>query len=487
MRSMEPDTRQPSYQELLAENVALRQRVVELETALAEAKEQNAALAVRLKALEDRLSKDSKTSSKPPSSDGFKKKTKSLRGKSGKTSGGQPGHKGESLKMVSDPDERVLHQLTHCCGCGTGLADSWLIELDRRQVFDLPPLQLRVTEHQAEVRRCLECGRVNRAEFPAEVEHKVQYGTRLKGLLQYLQHYQLIPLKRLQELVADLFAHTLSQGTLVNTTATCFTKLAPVERDIKAGIGNAAVIHVDETGLAQHGKRHWLHVASTPRLTFYAAHAKRGKQALNTIDILPRYQGTAVHDAWSSYSSYGCRHSLCNAHLLRELAYLEEREGQSWAASLASLLREAKTACEAAAEGRLSQETRADIEARYQRLLAEGFELNPPAAKPLVKKRGRPKQTKARNLLHRLQQRQHEVLLFMHDPQVPFDNNLAERDLRMMKVQQKISGCFRGQGASHFCRIRGYISTLRKQGLNVLEGLESVFRGQPLMPHIGTE
>ena len=484
---MEPDTRSLSYQELLAENVALRQRVVELETALAEVKEQNTALVARLKALEDRLSKDSRTSSKPPSSDGFGKKTKSLRGKSGKTSGGQPGHKGESLKMVSDPDELVLHQVTHCCECGTGLADSWLIELAKRQVVDLPPLQLRVTEHQAEVRRCLGCGCVNRAEFPLEVAHKVQYGTRLKGLLQYLQHYQLIPLKRLQELVVDLFTHTLSQGTLVNTTATCFMRLAAVESGIKAGISNAAVIYVDETGLAQHGKRHWLHVASTPRLTFYAAHAKRGKQALNAIGVLPGYQGTAVHDAWSSYSSYGCRHSLCNAHLLRELAYLEEREGQSWAASLASLLREAKRACEAAPEGRLSQEARVDIEARYQRLLAEGFELNPAAAEPLVKKRGRPKQTKARNLLNRLRQRQHEVLLFIHDPQVPFDNNLAERDLRMMKVQQKISGCFRGQGASYFCRIRGYISSLRKQGLNVLEGLESVFRGQPLMPHIGTE
>lgn len=362
-----------------------------------------------------------------------------------------------------------------------------LIGLDRRQVFDLPPLNVQVTEHQVEMKRCLTCGCLNQAAFPEEVGYKVQYGPRLKGLTQYLQHYQLLPLKRLQELLRDLFGHTLSQGTLVNATTSCFARLAGAEHSIKAGLAKAEVIHVDETGLYEQGKRSWLHVVSTPKLTFYAAHPKRGKQALEAIGILPTYQGTAVHDAWPAYTSYACRHGLCNAHLLRELAYLEEREAQSWAASLAELLREAKIACDAAPESGLSPTMLADFEARYDQLVNEGVEANPPAVEPTHKKRGRPKRTKAQNLLNRLRQRRHEVLLFMHDPQVPFDNNLAERDIRMTKVQQKISGCFRGEGARHFCRIRGYISTLRKQGLNVLEGLESVFRGRPLMPQLGAE
>jgi transposase len=259
-----------------------------------------------------------------------------------------------------------------------------------------------------------------------------------------------------------------------------------VEAKVKEGLTRAEVIHVDETGLYEQGKRCWLHVSSTPRLTFYAAHRKRGKEALEAIGILPDYQGTAVHDAWASYASYPCRHSLCNAHLLRELNYLQERHQQSWAASLAGVLREMKVA-RAEGEGRLSEARLRALGQRYDALVAEGYDANPPPAEPAVKKRGRRKQSRARNLLDRLQQKRHEVLAFLYDPKVPFDNNLAERDIRMMKVQQKISGCFRAEGATYFCRIRGYISTLRKQRMNVLEGMESVFRGSPLMPQVGAE
>jgi transposase len=472
MTTPEEPKRQLSYEELLAENGLLRQQVAELEE--------------RLKVLEDRLAQDSHNSGKPPSSDDFGRRTKSQRTKSGRASGGQKGHNGKTLKMVSDPDEVVLHRIEECSGCGAEVSELVLIDLDKRQVFDLPPLTLLVSEHQAEVRRCLACGSLNRSTFPAGVDHKLQYGPRLKGLAQYLQHYQLLPLKRLQQFFADLFGHNLSQGTLVNASAACYRELTNVEADIKRGIIGAKVIHVDETGLYEQGKRSWLHVTSTPKLTFYAAHRRRGKEALEAIGILPGYQGTAVHDAWPAYASYSCRHSLCNAHLLRELCYLQERHQQSWAATLADVLREMK-AVRAEVEGQLSQAMLTEFEKRYDVLVNEGYEANPPLAEPTIKKRGRRKQSKARNLLDRLRQRRHEVLAFLYDLKVPFDNNLAERDIRMMKVQQKVSGCFRGQGATYFCRIRGYISTLRKQELNVLEGLESVFRGNPLMPQLGAE
>lgn len=473
MSIVEEPKRQPSYEELLAENVMLRQRIIELEA--------------RLKALEDRLAQGSHNSSKPPSSDNFGKRTKSQRMKSGKASGGQKGHKGETLKMVSEPDEVVLHRVEECCGCGAAASESVLITLDKRQVFELPPLKLQVTEHQAELRRCLACGSLNQGQLPEDVGCKVQYGARLKGLAQYLQHYQLLPLKRLQEVFADLMGHRLSQGTLVNATEACFQGLAVVEAKVKKGLARAEVIGVDETGLYEQGKRGWLHVSSTPKLTYYAAHARRGKEALEAIGILSHYQGTAVHDAWPAYASYSCRHSLCNAHLLRELCYLQERHQQGWATLLAALLREMKVAGEAAPEGQLPEATLRAFEKRYDALVNEGYKANPPPAEAPVKKRGRRKQSRAQNLLDRLRQRRHEVLAFLYDPQVPFDNNLAERDIRMMKVQQKVSGCFRGEGAHYFCRIRGYISTLRKQGMNVLEGLESVFRGNPLMPQVGAE
>ena len=298
MNPAESPEHQPSYEELLAENLSLKQQVAEL-------REWVASLVERIEELEDQLGKDSRNSSKPPSSDPFKK-TKSLRGKSGKASGGQQGHKGKTLKMVSEPDEVIVHRPTECLTCGgeLGFSNSVLIDIDKRQIVELPPLSLQVSEHQAEVRRCLGCGSLNRAGFPIDSPCKVQYGPRLKGLAQYLQHYQLLPMKRLQEFFSDLFGHSLSQGTLANATKACFQGLAAVESVIREGVAKAQVIHVDETGLYEQGKRSWLHVASTASLSFYAVHPKRGKQALEAVAILPKYQGTAVHDAWSAYASY---------------------------------------------------------------------------------------------------------------------------------------------------------------------------------------
>jgi transposase len=478
----EPSVQPPSYEELVAENAILRQRVAELEAAVAELREMNAVLVARVKELEDQLGKNSHNSSKPPSSDGFWKKTKSLRQKSDKATGGQKGHKGNRLEMVTEPDEVVVHPVVCCCGCGTDLSEEEPIGMQRRQVFDLPPLHMSVTEHQAEAKRCPECGTLSRAVFPEEVRQPTQYGPSVKGLAQYLLHYQLLPLARTQELFSDLFDHELSQGTLVNASERCYEKLSEVETTIKRAIGEAEVTFVDETSCSAQGKRQWLHVASTPGLTFYATHANRGRAAIDDIDILPSFKGTAVHDAYPSYHCYSCKHALCNAHLLRELTFLEERHSQAWAKELAELLVGIKQACETVAEHTPKPSEQSDFAERYDAIIKAGLAAQPPPVEKPAGKRGRRKQSKAKNLLDRLALRKDEVLRFMYDPAVPFDNNQAERDLRMMKVQQKISGCFRGEGAKHFCRIRGYISTLRKQGLGVLAGLESVFTGQPIMP-----
>jgi transposase len=477
MKTAEPKERQPSYEELLAENAALKQQLAELQTLVV-------ALSARVRELQDQLAKNSSNSSKPPSSDSFAKKTTSLRPKSDKPSGGQKGHQGKTLEMVAEPDEMITHPLLQCQGCGACLAEEAVLNYDKRQVFDLPPLQLVVSEHQAEIKRCHECGCLNQAGFPEEVRAKTQYGPRLKGLAQYLQHYQLLPLKRTQETFADLFGHQLSQASLVNASEACYHGLERVEAGIKQGIIASEVIHVDETGLYAQGKRKWLHVASSQELTFYAAHAKRGKEALDDIDILPAYQGTAVHDAYASYNGYPCRHSLCNAHLLRELKFLSERHEQAWAKNMAELLQEVKATVEQQAGAVLAAVTGAEFKVRYEAIVSAGLAAQPPPVQTPPGKRGRVKQSLAKNLLDRLAKRDDEVLAFMADPKVPFDNNLAERDIRMMKVQQKISGSFRGEGARYFCRIRGYISTLRKQGMNVLEALESVFRGKPVMPEL---
>ena len=474
MNSAPSSERRPSYEELLAENTGLKQQVAELQASVARLNE-------RLKELEDRLGKDSHNSSKPPSSDRFKK-TKSLRQKSDKAPGGQQGHRGKHLEMVAEPNETVVQAVVCCYACGADLSSEATLEVVRRQVFELPTSRLSVSEHQAEVKRCCACGSSNRATFPDEVTQPTQYGPRLKGLAQYLMHYQLLPLARTQELFSDLFGHELSQGTLVSASERCYQELAEVEAGIKQALFNAEVICVDETGCAVQGKRAWLHVACTPQLTFYAPHAKRGRAALDDIDLLPSFEGTAVHDAYASYHRYGCRHALCNAHLLRELTFLEERHNQAWAKELAALLVEIKVSRESAAGRLLSLALQNNFSARYDAITHAGLAAQPPPEAKPPAKRGRHKQSKAKNLLDRLASRRAEVMRFMCDPEVPFDNNLAERDLRMMKVKQKVSGCFRGEGAQHFCRIRGYISTLRKQGMNVLAGSESVFRGQPIMP-----
>jgi transposase len=299
-------------------------------------------------------------------------------------------------------------------------------------------------------------------------------------------HFQLLPYERVVTLLDDLFGTLLSEGTLCGATKQAFTALAPVEEAILAALKGAKNAHFDETGQHIGGLLHWLHVTGTARLTYYKSHKKRGKAALDAIGILPVFTGRAIHDGWSAYRHYGCAHALCNSHHLRELTAVFEQQQQAWAGEMKTLLVAIKHAVDTAryqGQSRLPPLRECAFEGRYRALLRAGYKANPP---PLSNgKPGREKQGSARNLLLRLDEYQSCVLAFLYDFSVPFDNNLAERDIRMMKVKQKVSGGFRSQeGADAFNRIRGYISTLRKQGQQVLSALNGVFSGQPIMPDL---
>jgi len=352
---------------------------------------------------------------------------------------------------------------------------------ERRQVVDLVPARLRVTEHRAEVVRCPSCGQRTKASFPEGVRATVQYGPSVLARALYLHDYQLLPYARTTEAMKELFGCALSSGTLSTAVRQCASGLVETELKIKRGWRRSSVIHADETGLRVGGRLHYVHVASNSRLTHYGADARRGKGAMDDIGILPKYRGTCVHDGWLSYTFYPkSRHALCGAHLLRELVYFEElgAETKVWASPLKELLLEMKAEVErVCAEGgqRLAAEKLATLTANYDRLIGEGLKAPPPLDVPEgVQKQGR-------NLLLRLERRKEEVLRFVTDFSVPFDNNQAERDIRMIKLQQKTSGCFRTEeGARQFCRIRSYLSTMRKQGRGVLHSLEGACRGKPL-------
>lgn len=443
-------------------------------------------LEARIEQLEARLNKDSHNSHQPPSSDGLAKRPRSLRKRSGKKSGGQAGHPGMTRALVDDPDVVIRHEPTVCAGCGADLEGETEVGRERRQVIEIPKPRPEVTEHQAVQKACRQCQVITAAEFPAEVTQPVQYGPRTKAAGVYLQTYQLLPYERTVEALGDLFGVYPSEGTLTNAQGVAYTRLETVEQTIRDTLRQANVAHVDETGIRVAGRTEWVHVMSTALLTFYAHHAKRGREAFEAIGLLIGFCGRRVHDAWAPYLNLAGLYALCNAHLLRELIGLHEEAGQPWMHKLIDLLLGMKAAvAEARAAGQtaLTPKQRAGYDAAYTRFLNEGLQANPPS--PPTGKRGRPKQTPARNLLERLATHREAILAFLHDFTVPFDNNQAERDLRMLKVKQKVSGCFRSpEGAAYFCRIRGYISTLRKQDYSILDGLTSVFAGQPYMPRL---
>jgi transposase len=452
------------------------------------------ALASRVAALEAenaelraRLGTNSRNSSKPPSSDGpgVKPHPKSQRKSSGRKPGGQRGHPGHTLRLVDRPDEVKVHTPVDCPTCGESLRAVEAIRSERRQVVDIPVVRVRVVEHQAETKRCPRCGSETSGAFPEGVAGPVQYGPGVTTVAVYLNQEQLLPQERTCQVLADLFGCPISEGTLEHAVEQCHERLAEVEGAIKEGIERAKVAHFDETGVNVDGKSHWLHVASTAGLTFYARHKRRGRAALDEIGVLPKFVGRAMHDGLVSYWQYThCKHALCNAHHLRELTFVEEQLGQGWAKELKELLLEIKGAVDESrdqGEGALSADVKRDFGSRYDAILAMGLKANPPPER--TGKRGRPKLGKAGSFLERLREHKAETLAFMEDFAIPFDNNQAERDIRMMKVRQKISGCFRTSiGADRFCRIRGYISTLRKQGMPILPALAKAITGAPPMP-----
>ena len=442
-----------------------------------------------VQSLKDQVSKNSSNSGKPPASDGFQKpRTSSLRKKGGKKRGGQKGHKGHTLSVVDNPAHTLLHSVETCDQCAAKLDGVPVVDVEKRQVFDIPPLNIEVTEHQVQIKACPDCGAYVKGVFPEGVTQPAQYGNQIKALAVYLNQYHFIPLERTREIFEDLFGHGLSKATILQATARVYEHLEPVEAHIKQSLINADVLNVDESSLSVAGKKHWVHVAATDRLTHYGVHEKRGHKATDAIGILPHYEGRAVHDHWKPYFTYeNCQHALCNAHHLRELKFIKEQYQQGWADEMTKLLMDIKQTVDQSCEktDHLPAKKITAFEQRYDQILRQGFKDNPPPKQKAgaKKKRCRPKQSPPKNFLDRLDRYKGEVLAFMYDFRVPFDNNQAERDIRMVKVKQKVSGCFRTQdGAGIFCRIRGYISTAKKNSIRVIDAIQGVFNHTPFFP-----
>lgn len=444
------------------------------------------ALQEQVNKLKDHAALNSSNSGKPPSTDGLTKPApRNLRKKTGRKPGGQPGHPGRTLEPVKKADHQKVHPLD-CCPCGqcggVCLQGQPVLDYERRQVFDLPPLRLEVTEHMAEIKKCPISGLTVKAAFPADVQAPVQYGPNFRGLTLYLFNQQLMPFDRLRQICLDLFGQPLSLGTLTQTNERAYQTLEPVESAIVRALIQAPVVNVDESGLRVDGKLHWLHVASTALLTFYGVHDKRGTEAMDALGILPQCHQWLVHDHWKPYYRYDALHALCNQHLLRELKFLAEENHQAWAAQLSQFLIEWKD--NPLTQEGLDEQQFNKAHARYKTIVRQGRREHPRRQPG----QGRTSQCKAANMLDRLQDYDLCVLAFLIDPQVPFTNNQGEQDIRMIKVKQKISGCFRTlAGAQVFARVRSYLSTCRKQGQNLFEACHRAVIGQPFIPDVPTD
>jgi len=457
-------------------------------------------LTKHVKELESKLHKNSRNSSKPPSTDGLAKppvKPKSLRKKSTKKSGGQPEHKPHRLKPVEQPDHLIRIPVTGCdCSPDIDLTQIPVLNYERRQVFELPEPKIEVTEYRAEVKCCPGCGKHVKGDFPEGVNAHTQYGLRFLALMVYLNQQMLLPAGRTVQLMADIFGQQVSQGTLFNAVNVCYGKLADYEDAVKKLLQQAAIMHVDESGVRTAGSLHWLHVACTTWLTFYGVHKNRGKIAMDAFNILPEFLGRLIHDHWKSYFNFDCLHGLCNTHHLRELLFLFEEEKQPpvcvqrtgrWAGEMMKLLLDMRDFTLDRKNAGITQLTNAEKNRwllRYRTIIRQGRKDNP-LIKPKKKKRGPVKRTKAQNLLRRLGKHEDEVLAFLHDLNVPFTNNLGEQDIRMIKVRLKVSGCFRTlDGAQKFARIRGYLSTARKNNHDLLGAIVKAFQDAPIIPAV---
>jgi len=436
------------------------------------------ALTAKVADLEARLGKNSQNSSKPPSSDAFVKPApRSLRRASGRKPGKQPGDRGFRLVQRPDPDEVRVHVPEVCGGCGDSLERAPVVGQERRQVFDLPPIELTVVEHQAQRRAC-GCGMVTTAAFPAQATAPTCYGPGVAALGAYLLARQHLPVERAAECLADCFGASVSTGYLASLLPTAAGRLEEFLALVTKELTQAEVAHFDETGGRVKGKLWWIHVACTDRYTLYHLDPRRGKTAMDAAGVLPSFIGVAVHDGLAAYRQYtAADHALCGAHHLRELAGIAQLTGQQWPSELAELLVEIQVAVGVArANGATAFPTRRlrGYQRRYDSLVAAGKELNPPP--PRTGKRGRPALGPAGSLLARLATHRADVLRFATDFRVPLDNNQAERDVRMVKLQQKISGGWRSQtGAASFLAVRSYLSTARTHRQQAIDVLRELF------------
>ena len=454
-------------EQLEQENQALKALVASLVAKVEE-------LTSEIAELKARLNKNSNNSNKPPSSDGPKKTVKNSRVKSNKPSGGQPGHKGATKSLTHQPDTIVELIPQTECDCGGEVVvqtDSYTI----RQRTDLVPLRVITAEYRAHDGICDTCGKTHKASFPEEVSATNSYGEHIQAILTYLNTYQLLPLQRSTELMKDLFGVKISQGTIVNSNNEANEELAEPEERTKWEIIQSDIGQFDESGMRVGGTNYWLHTASTKTSTVYMIHQKRGKEAMDEMGILPQFRGTAIHDHWKSYYTYLlCAHAECNQHILRTLKYLFEDLKQDWAGEMVCLLLRIKRHVDLTKlfnedETSLAQEDIIIYEGMYRQILENEESRKAQAS------------LDARRLLNRLAKFEQETLLFMYDFDVPFTNNLAERDIRMPKVKQKISGGFRSEeGANAFARVRGFISTTKKRGKSVYDGLVAVFKGEAM-------
>src|SRR6266568_3076308 len=446
-------TKEEELQALREENRILKALVAEL----LPLKEQLAQAHARIKDLEDRLAQDSRTSSKPPSSDGLARRPRSSRRPSGKRPGGQPGHPGHTLCMVEQPEEVMRHRPEMCSQCGQDLSAVPGTVVERRQILDVPEIRLRAQEHQIEAIGCPACHSTSLGSFPALVSAPVQYGPHLQALAVYLHQGQLLPTARTCEALEALFGCHISEGTLIQWSQVAAERLAPTVERIAELIVASPLQHGDETGIRVYGMLHWLHVNCTRSLTHLTWHASRGREAMDEIGIWPRFAGRGLHDRLASYDAYGCAHSICGAHLLRDCTAVAEQEHQEWAMEMQDFLLDLHDACH---EWRLLHLRyvpaieRDEWVARYFEILAAGYAAQPPPPTSSTgSRKGRPKQSQAKNLLDALLLRAEQVPALLDDLRIPFTNNQAERDLRWAKVQQKISGTFRSAtGVTAFCR-----------------------------------
>jgi transposase len=426
----------------------------------------------RVEELEARLKMNSRNSSKPPSSDGLNKPSpKSLRQKSERNTGGQLGHEGKTLEPVDNPDQSYELKLERCPDSGLALSEDRIVGAITRQVFDLPTPKLEVSEYIAHIYR-LDSGKQIHADFPAGVDSPVQYGFHFQAWLVYLSDYQMIPLRRIRSMCADLFGYSVSEATIVAARERCADNLEDFLKVTGERLGNAAVLHADETGMRVENKTVWLHSLSTAEYTLYHIDPKRGYDAIERMGILRNYSGWLVHDFWPAYFRLLCKHALCNEHIVRELTYFEER--YSWAARMKALLLQG---CEKPLEHCFEQ-----WEQAYSKILEDGYAEIDFKPEKGSKQRGRCARPKELNLLERLYKHQNSILAFLKEAEVPFTNNQAERDVRMAKVKQKVSGCFRSwKGAELFATIRSYISTSIKQNQGVFEALCKALQKEPIL------